>query len=84
MLACCSKFCCGYNLRSGGSFVGYLSILVYTSLFVLSAIFLSRMIDRIDELEKSPPRTFRSKTSQKNFEIFVEDLKGEKNQWELN
>jgi hypothetical protein len=45
---------------------------------VLSAIYLSRLIDRIDEIEKSPPRTFKSKTSQKNFEIHVEDLKGEK------
>lgn len=78
MLACCSKFCCGYNLRTGGSFVGYLSIIVYICLFVLSAIFLSRLIDRIDELEKSAPtRNFRSKASQKNFEVFVEDLKGE-------
>lgn len=78
MLAC-SKFCCGYNLRTGGSFVGYLSITIYICLFVLSAIFLSRLIDRIDELEKSAPtRNFRSKASQKNFEVFVEDLKGKK------
>lgn len=71
----CSKFCCGYNLRTGGSVVGYLSIIFYISLFLLSIIYLSRLQNRIDELEKIT--TFRSKTSRKNYETFLEDLKGE-------
>lgn len=76
-MACCTTFCCGYSLRSGGSFVGYISIIVYICLFMLSIIFLNRLQNRIDELERVSVKSFRSKAIRTNYEVLVEDLKGE-------
>ncbi|CRK86203.1 CLUMA_CG000359, isoform A [Clunio marinus] len=50
-MPCLSTFCCGYGLRSGGSFIGYFSILVYIKLLILCLIFLGIIKYRIDESE---------------------------------
>jgi serine protease inhibitor len=84
-MPCFSSFCCGYGLRSGGSFVGYFSILVYIKLFVLSVILLLNINNRIDESEGNSnasfwsqlANTFRIRSSRSEIEIFVAELKSE-------
>lgn len=51
-MRCFKHFCCGYSLRSGGIFIGYFSILVYTLLIVLCLIFLWSFQTRIDSNEE--------------------------------
>ena len=48
-MPCLNTFCCGYNLRSGGSFIGYVSIIIYLLLNVLCVIVLWSIKLRIDD-----------------------------------
>lgn len=85
IMPCFSNFCCGYGLRSGGSFIGYFSILVYIKLFVISVIFLLNIQNRIDESEGNSNASFlsqlssvfRVRSSQIEIESFVGELKSE-------
>ena len=48
-MPCLSTFCCGYSLKSGGSFIGYVSAFVYIKLFILCVIVLWCIKLRIDD-----------------------------------
>lgn len=84
-MPCFNNFCCGYGLRSGGSFIGYFSITVYIKLSVISLIFLLNIKNRIDESEGNTEwnfinqlsNFFRVKSSNYENESSVEELKSE-------
>lgn len=84
-MPCFSTFCCGYGLRSSGSFIGYISIIVYLKLFVISVIFLLNINNRIDESEGNSNASFwsqissafRVRSSRNEIENFVGELKSE-------
>lgn len=48
-MPCLKNFCCGYSLRSGGSFIGYVSIVIFIKLFILCVIVLWCIKLRIDD-----------------------------------
>lgn len=48
-MPCLRNFCCGYSLRSGGSFIGYVSVAFYVKLFILCVIVLWCIKLRIDD-----------------------------------
>lgn len=85
-MPCFSNFCCGYGLRSGGSFIGYVSITVYIKLLVLCVIFLWCIKSRIDESEGLDEFNFFNQFSNllrvrsNNYEIesSIQELKSEK------
>lgn len=84
-MPCFSNFCCGYGLRSGGSFIGYFSIIVYVKLLIISVIFLVNIKNRIDESDESSgwnffnqvSNVFRVQSSSYEIESSVEELKSE-------
>lgn len=81
-MPCFNNFCCGYGLRSGGSFIGYFSITVYIKLFILSVIFLWCIKNRIDESEGLVGWSFsnllRFRANNYEIESIVQELRSEK------
>ena len=85
IMPCFSNFCCGYGLRSGGSFIGYFSIIIYVKFSVISVIFWLNINNRIDESEGNSNASilsqlssaFRVKSAQDEIESFVGELKSE-------
>lgn len=84
-MPCFSNFCCGYGLRSGGSFIGYFSIVVYVKLFILCVIFLCCIKARIDDSEgldgfsfvKQFSNLLKVRSSNYEIESSLKELKGE-------
>jgi hypothetical protein len=85
-MPCLSTFCCGYNLRSGGSFIGYVSIVIYSLLNVLCVIVLWSIKLRIDDAGAAGRgwnvfnrfSTFiRARSSDNEIEETLQDLKSE-------
>ncbi|KAG5668410.1 hypothetical protein PVAND_016350 [Polypedilum vanderplanki] len=80
-MSCVSTFCCGYSLRSGGSFIGYFSIFVYMLLTVLCIIVLWCIKLRIDDASpnsgvlKSVSFFIRARTNNNEVEETLQDLK---------
>lgn len=91
IMPCFSNFCCGYGLRSGGSFIGYLSITVYMKLFILCVTFLWCIKNRIDESDGIDDFSFLKQFSNllrvrsNNFEIesSIQELKSKKVYFQL-
>lgn len=85
-MPCFSTFCCGYGLRSGGSFIGYFSIVIYVKLFILCLIVLCCIKNRIDESEGIVEGSYFNQVSNllrirsSNFELenSLQELKSEK------
>lgn len=85
IMPCFSNFCCGYGLRSGGSFIGYFSIVVYVKLFILCVIFLYCIRARIDDSEgldgfsfvKQFSNLLKVRSSNYEIESSLKELKGE-------
>lgn len=85
-MPCFSNFCCGYGLRSGGSFIGYFSIIIYVKLLILCVIFLWSIKTRIDESEgiddsdvfNKLSRLLRVRSNNYELESSIQELKSEK------
>lgn len=78
-------FCCGYRLRSGGSFIGFFSISVYAKILLLCIIVLWTIKSRIDDIEGSRGWSFfnkvsnvlRVRSSNQELENSLQELRGE-------
>ena len=82
-MPCFKHFCCGYGLRSGGSFIGYYSIATYVKLIILCIVYLCFIKSRIDETEgvesffNQVTYFLRVRSSNRDIEESVRELKSE-------
>lgn len=86
-MPCLSSFCCGYSLKSGGSFIGYVSAFVCVLLFILCVIVLWCIKLRIDDagidgrgfnIFNRFSSFIRARASDNEIEETLQDLKSEK------
>ncbi|CAG9800838.1 unnamed protein product [Chironomus riparius] len=81
-MPCLNSFCCGYSLKSGGSFIGYFSIFIYGILLLLCIIVLWCIKLRIDDAGIGSWSLFyrfsnyiRARSSDNEIEETLQDLK---------